>query len=194
MQPPLLWLCIRGWLIQLLQHFISLIPRPFSCPDLIAAVWQIERYEESKHLSNTGVYNNAPCWHTPKVQVFSAIAMQRFLWVIYYKISKHPREKMMTAQMCNMQDLIRPEFYCETFHAIAIIPMQVLLLSSNCAHFHNWENNSKPLRTTWDWCLSLLSLSPCWPLLYSLLCNESVDSAIYWHDNLCMWLAIIIPA
>ena len=30
------WRCIRGWLIQLLHHFISLIPRPFSCPALIA--------------------------------------------------------------------------------------------------------------------------------------------------------------
>ena len=29
------WLCIRGWLIQSLHHFISLIPRPFSCPALI---------------------------------------------------------------------------------------------------------------------------------------------------------------
>ena len=30
------WLCTRGWLIQLLHHFISLISRPFSCPTLIA--------------------------------------------------------------------------------------------------------------------------------------------------------------
>ena len=30
------WLCVRGWLIQLLHHFISLIPRPLSCPALIA--------------------------------------------------------------------------------------------------------------------------------------------------------------
>ena len=45
----------------------------------------------------------------------------------------------MTAHaMCNMQDLIRLEFYCKTFLAIAI-PMQVLLLCSNCAHFHDWE-------------------------------------------------------
>ena len=52
------WLCIRGWLIQLLYHFISLIPRPFSCPALISC--GVTDWMAWKLLSNAGVYNNCP--------------------------------------------------------------------------------------------------------------------------------------
>ena len=57
------WLCLQppvpdcasgaDW-NQLLHHFISLIPRPFSCPALIAC--NVTDWKAGKHLSNTGVY------------------------------------------------------------------------------------------------------------------------------------------
>jgi len=52
------WLCIRDWLIQLLHHFINLIPRPFSCPALVAC--GVTDWMAWKNLSNTGVNNNCP--------------------------------------------------------------------------------------------------------------------------------------
>ena len=72
------WLYLRGWLIQhwLMQHFISLIPRLFSCPVLIA--WSVTDWMAWKNLSNTTI---APCWHS---MFMAAIAIgMGHLWDLY---------------------------------------------------------------------------------------------------------------
>jgi len=77
----------------------------------------------------------------------------------------------------------------EFFHAIAIIPMQVLLLCSIYAHFKielelKEGQTSLPLASISPCSSSSLlspmvrmSLSSCWSLFDSLLWVESVDSA-----------------
>jgi len=72
------WLCIRGWPIQLLHHFINLIPRPSSCPALVA-VWQIEWHESFSPILVYTIF--APWWYSMFVAAIARV--MGFLWNMY---------------------------------------------------------------------------------------------------------------
>jgi len=99
------WLCVRGWLIQLLHHFISLIPRSFSCPVLISC--SVTDWMAWKNISNTLVYSNFSRWHSMFKFVAAIARVTGFLSNIRIELTNHLWEKNSNCPICNIlvQDL-----------------------------------------------------------------------------------------
>ena len=148
------WLCIRGWLIQLLHHFISLIPRPFSCPALIAC--SVTDWMAWQNFSKTLAYSNFPWWYSMFVAAIARV--MGFLWNIRIELTNHLWEKNNDCPICNIfvQDLIL------RLHRHYVLPLP----------FHGYPSVSKEVDT------HVLSLLP--QRQFGLETLPPLDSGTLW--------------